>query len=133
MSASKIVTVNRREPLPDANSDDLSRIDRSVALAKEGDTAVVQGDWLQTAAKYQQALNLWPHNRNALYGLGRCADFNGNAASVINYYRICIYFNSPSAFETVPGDGYRESNVTKLMKYVLPESAEGSAIYGRDG
>ena len=117
-------------------SDRLNTLDNSIALSKQGDVAIKGGNWAQAQTYYQQALEVWPDNSNALYGLGKCADAAGDTAGAIGYYRKVIYTNDPHRYGTVPHDGYGTNNVTQMMEFVLLLSKTGQqqealAVYNR--
>ena len=106
-------------------SDTLKSYDDSIALAKQGDAAAAQGHWKAARDYYQQALDLWPEDDLALYGLGQCAAAAGDTVSAIGYYRRVIYTDDSSRYGTVPGDGYNTNDVTRLMEFVLLLSKDG--------
>ncbi len=110
---------------PVVDQDSFRRIDKSVDLAKAGDEAAGRGDWLQATASYQQALDLWPDNSTALYGLGKAADAAGDTAKAIGYYRRVIYTNDPNRHGTVVGDGFDTNDVARLMEFALLLSKAG--------
>ena len=81
---------------PVVDQDSFRRLDKSVDLAKAGDADAERRDWPQAITHYQQALDLWPDNSTALYGLGKAADAAGDIASAVRYYRTATYAdNSP--------------------------------------
>lgn len=105
---------------------------RSLALAKQGDAAAKGSNWAGAQTYYQQALDLWPDNSLALYGLGRCADAAGDTARAVSYYRMATYAdNSPhTKYNTQTND------VTRLMEFVLllnraGQEPEARAVYHR--
>ena len=117
-------------------SDRLNILDNSIAFSKQGDAAIKGGNWVQAQTYYQQALELWPDNSNALYGLGKCADAAGDTAGAISYYRKVIYTNDPHRYGTIPHDGYGTNDVTQMMEFVLLLSKAGQkpealAVYHR--
>ncbi len=105
---------------------------RSLDIAKAGDAAAKQGNWKAAGAYYQQALDLWPDNSDALYGLGKYADAAGDTASAVRYYRTATYAdNSPhTKWNTQTND------VARLMEFVLllskaGQEPEARAVYSR--
>ncbi len=121
---------------PVVDQDSFRRIDKSVDLAKAGDEAAGRGDWPQATTSYQQALDLWPDNSTALYGLGKAADAAGDTAKAIGYYRRVIYTNDPNRHGTVVGDGFDTNDVVRLMEFALLLSKAGQepealAVYRR--
>lgn len=103
----------------------LTRMSSSVKFVKQGNIAADQGDWQAAKADYQQAQSLFPNYSEALYGLGQCADAEGDTAGAIRYYRRAIYSHDPNRYGTVPGDGYQTNDVERLMEYVLLLSKAG--------
>ncbi len=95
------------------------KIGDSSTLSEAGDAAVKQGDWETARSKYQDALDLWPDNTLALYGMAKCAENDRDTAAAINFYRMIIYSHDPKVYGTVPGDGYRTNNVRWMMEFVL--------------
>jgi len=117
---------------PVVDQDSFRRIDKSVDLAKTGDEAAGRGDWPQATTSYQQALDLWPDNSTALYGLGKAADAAGDTASAVRYYRTATFAdNSPhTKWNTQTKD------IARLMEFVLllnkvGQQAEALAVYRR--
>ena len=113
-------------------SDRLNTLDNSIALSKQGDIAIKGGNWTQAHTYYQQALEVWSDNSNALYGLGKCADAAGDTPSAVRYYRTATYAeNSPHTKWNT-----QTNNVTRLMEFVLLLSKTGQqqealAVYNR--
>ena len=95
--------------------------------AKEGDAAAEKGAWQEAEVDYRQALALVPENRQAIYGMAACAGAAGDTATQIKYYRAAIYSSDPSRYGTVPGDGYQENDVSRLMEYALLLNKTGPA------
>jgi tetratricopeptide (TPR) repeat protein len=117
---------------PATDQESFRRLDTGVSLDKQGDADAVRADWQAAAIQYQSSLKIWPGNQQALYGLGRCAEADGNTDDAIRYYRSAIYTHpDPPMLPTI-----REGNVDKLMEYVLLLSQAGHedealAIYHR--
>ena len=114
----------------------LNTLDNSIVLSKQGDVAIKGGNWAQAQTYYQQALEVWPDNSNAFYGLGKCADAAGDTASAISYYRKVIYTKDPHRYGTVLGDGFGTNDVAQLMEFVLllnkaGQQQEALAVYRR--
>lgn len=106
----------------------------SVKLSEAGDVAQAKGDWETAKSKYQAALDLWPDNSSASYGLARCAVNDGDAEAALGYYRKVVYTHAPNVFGTVPGDGYGTNNVGRMMEFVLVlsqahQDAEAQKVY----
>lgn len=99
----------------------LKQLDSSMMLAKQGDADVTSGNWDQARESYQKALDIWPDNTFALYGLGNYAASIGNTATAIKYYRKAVYSDNP--YEAP--DGIRENNSGRLMEYALLLSKAG--------
>ncbi len=113
-----------------------AKIGPSAKLSEAGDAAVEKGDWQTAQSKYQDALDLWPDNTLALYGLAKCAENDGDTAAAIGYYRMAIYSHDPKVYGTVPGDGYRTNDVRRMMEYVLllsqaHQDIEAQKVYKR--
>lgn len=98
---------------------------QSLDLANQGNDEANQGNWKAAGDYYQQALDLWPDDSVALYGLGQCAAAAGDIDHAINFYRRVVYTNDPSRYGTVPGDRYNTNDVTRLMEFVLLLSKGG--------
>lgn len=108
----------------------------SAKLSEAGDAAAQKGDWETARSKYQDALDLWPDNALALYGLAKCAESDGDKAAAIGYYRTAIYSHDPKVYGTIPGDGYRTNDAGRMMEYVLllsqaHQDAEAQKVYKR--
>lgn len=117
---------------PVVDQDSFRRLDKSVDLATAGDADAGRGDWAQASAHYQQALDLWPDNSTALYGLGKAADAAGDTTTAIRYYRTATFAdNSPhTKWNTQTND------VTCLMEFALllskaGQEPEARAVYNR--
>ena len=114
----------------------LNRMNSSAKLARQGNIAADQGKWKEAKADFQQAQELFPNYMEALYGLGRCAEAEGDTASAIQYYRTAIYSHDPGRYGTVPGDGYQTNDVGRMMEYVLllsqvGQTTEALSVYQR--
>ncbi len=106
-------------------------LDKSVDLAKAGDEAAERGDRPQATTHYQQALDLWPDNSTALYGLGKAADVAGDTASAVRYYRTATFAdNSPHTQWNA-----QTNDVARLMEFALLSKAgqkpEALTVYHR--
>jgi len=113
-----------------------AKIGPSAKVSEAGDVAVQKGDWEMARSKYLDALNLWPDNALALYGLAKCAEHEGDTAAAIGYYHTAIYSHGLKVYGTVPGDGYRTNDVGRMMEYVLllsqaHQDAEAQKVYKR--
>ncbi len=106
---------------PDWPLSDIKQLDNSMVLAKQGDTYVNSGNWLQAKECYQKALAIWSDNTFALYGLGNYAASIGNTATAIDYYRKAVYSDNP--YQST--DGIRENDAGRLMEYALLLSQAG--------
>lgn len=113
-----------------------AKIGPSAKLSEAGDAAAQKGDWETARNKYLDALNLWPDNTLALYGLAKCAENDGDTAAAIGYYRTAIYSQDRKVYGTIPGDGYRTNDVGRMMEYVLllsqaHQDVEAQKVYKR--
>ena len=93
-------------------------------------------DWETARSKYQEAIDLWPDNSLALYGLAKCAENEGDSVAAIGYYRTAIYSHDPKVYGTVPGDGYQTNNVGRMMDFAIElnrvgQWAEARKVYTR--
>lgn len=108
--------------LPTYSKADLAAMNQqgeSAVLSNSGDVAQAKGDWETARSNYQDALNLWPDNTSALYGLAKCAENEGDTQAAIGYYRKVIYTHAPNVFGTVPGGGFGTNDVGRMMDFVL--------------
>jgi len=97
---------------------------RSYKLSKVGDGFAKQGDWQDAQDCYQQALDQFPTNRDALYGMAECSRVAGDTNKEIEYDRKAFYSSHPGQ----PGDdGFRTLDTAKLMKFALLLSQAGYA------
>ncbi len=92
---------------------------RSYKLSKVGDGFAKQGDWQNAQDSYQQALDLYPTNRDALYGMAECNHVAGDANAEIGFYRKVVYSTNPA------DKGFGETDPEKLMQFVLLLSQAG--------
>jgi len=99
----------------------MSTMHDSLELAKAGDGFAEQGAWKEAASDYQQALDKWPGNQTALYGMAKCSQLAGDTAEELRYYRAAIYIN------TRKGREVQESNPRRLMEYALLLNQSGQA------
>jgi tetratricopeptide (TPR) repeat protein len=112
------------------------KISASYRLVEAGDAAAKREDWQTAESQYQAAVDLFPDNEQALYGLAKCAETAGDLDDAIRFYRAAIYSHDPKVYGTVPGDGYRTNNVEKMMDFVLVlsqahQEAEAQKVYNR--
>lgn len=91
----------------------MSTMHDSLELSKLGDGSAKQNAWKEAADYYQQALDKWANNQSALYGMAEYSHLAGNPAKEIGYYRSAIYLDTPK------GRCIQESNLKRLMEYVL--------------
>ena len=113
-----------------------SRIGPSFKLSQSGDEAAKNEDWQTARSKYQDALNLWPENPLAIYGLAKCAELDGDTTAAIGYYRKAIYYQGPKVASTIPNDGFQTNDVSRLMEYALllsqtHQEIEAQKVYKR--
>lgn len=93
----------------------------SLDIAKQGDATAKGGDWAKAAGYYRQALEVWPDNSRALYGMGQCADAAGDIAGAVKYYRTATYAdNSPHST-----DNTQTNDPARLMEFALLLSKAG--------
>ncbi len=110
------------------------KIGASYRLAEAGNVAAKKEDWQTAGNQYQAALDLFPSNEMALYGLAKCAETNGNLDAAVGYYRTAIYSHDPKVYAAFPGDGFNTNNVEKMMDFVLTlsrdrQDAEAQKVY----
>ncbi len=104
---------------------------------KLGDADAELKNWSRSATYYQEALDIWPQNTEALYGLGRCAAATGDLAHAISYYHTAVYVPSPNTlntYGTVPGDGFQTNDIEHLMQFAVllnkaGQTAEALTVY----
>jgi len=97
---------------------------RSYKLSKAGDDFAKEGDWQNAQDSYQKALDEYPTNPDALYGMAECSHIAGDTNQEIEYDRKALY----SARTGRPDDdGYRTIDTVKLMKFALLLSQSGDA------
>ena len=106
----------------------------SVKLSEAGDAAQAKSDWGTAKSRYLDAIDLWPDNSSALYGLAKCAVNDGDTEAALGYYRKIVYSHSPNVYGTAPGDGYGTNNVGRMMEFVLVlsqahQDAEAQKVY----
>ena len=85
----------------------------SLELSKTADSYANHGAWKEAGNYYQQALDKWANNQDALYGMAECTHLTGNAAKEIGYYRAAIYLDTPK------GKDIQESSPKRLMEFVV--------------
>ena len=99
----------------------------SDAFREQGEAEMKKGYLSAARNDYEQALSLWPESKNALYDAAECATAAGDYSRALTYYRAAIYSNNPSVYGTVPGDGFQENNVSRLMQFASVLSRAGQA------
>jgi len=99
--------------LPFIAPEEIASTGHSLTLTKEGDSSVQRLDWQDAKQEYQQALDLWPNNLNALYGLAKCSQATGDQAKAVAYYRRAVYSDDPA------DKGFRENNTSRLMEFAI--------------
>ena len=107
-------------------SEGFTKLHQSAKLTKKGDAFAQQGDWESAQDYYQQALEVYPTNQQALYGLVAYSRATSDTKKEIEYYRRAIYFGDPANGQ------FAENNTVKLMTYVLLLSQAGQrdeAVY----
>ena len=118
---SKSVPSQSFASLPFIDPEAAANTAHSVTLTKEGDGRVQRLDWQNAKQDYQQALDLWPDNSDALYGLAKCSLAAGDQTKAIAYYRKAIYSDNPAA------KGFGETNTSRLMEFALLLNKAGLA------
>ncbi len=93
----------------------------SYDLSKVGDNFAKQGDWQNAQEAYQKALDLYPTNRQALYGMAACSQTAGDTNAQLSFYRKVVYSINPA------DRGFSETDPEKLMQFVLLLSQAGYA------
>jgi len=99
--------------LPFIDPEEIASTGHSLTLTKEGDGSVQRLDWQDAKQEYQQALDLWPNNLDALYGLAKCSQAAGDMAKAVGYYHQAIYSANPA------DKGFRETHTNRLMEFAL--------------
>ncbi len=94
---------------------------RSYKLSKAGNDFAKQGDWQNAQDCYQQALDQYPTNPDALYGMAECSRVAGDTNAEIGFYRKVVYSTNPA------DKGFGETNPERLMKFALLLSQAGYA------
>jgi hypothetical protein len=85
----------------------------SLELSKTGDSYAAHGAWKDAGSYYQQALDKWANNQDALYGMAKYIHLTGNTAKEIEYYRSAIYLDTPK------GKDIQESSPKRLMEFAI--------------
>lgn len=103
---------------------------RANSLTKAGSEAAMHGDWQGAEEQYQQALELLPKSRLALYGMAECSQAIGDTTKAINYSRQAIYRDGAAA------SGFYENDTARLMQFALllnkaGQTAEALSAYNR--
>ena len=101
---------------------------RSYKLSKAGDDFAKQGDWQNAQDNYQKALDEFPTNPDALYGLGECSRIAGDIAQEVEYDRKALYSSRTGKSYD---DGFQTSDTVKLMKFAILLSQAGYADEAR--
>ena len=99
--------------LPPLDKEYTTKVLGSIALAERGDASVKRLAWREAKQEYQQALDLLPDSKPALYGLAKCSQNNGETAKAIGYYRKAVYSTNPA------DKGFGETNTSRLMELAL--------------
>ena len=99
--------------LPPMNREYIKKTFDSFALVDQGDASVKRFAWKEAKQDYQQALDLLPDSKPALYGLAKCSQNDGDIPKAIEYYREAIYSANPAA------KGFGETNTSRLMELAL--------------
>jgi tetratricopeptide (TPR) repeat protein len=84
-------------------------------LSLAGDELADKDKWADAADQYDKALVVWPGNRFAEYGLGRCAQANGDYQTAILYYRSDIYDSVGGEHQ----DDILETDPVKLARFAI--------------
>lgn len=127
-ASSKAGTSQSFGSLPLIDPEEIASTGHSLALTKEGDISVQRSNWKVAQQEYQEALDLWPDNLDALYGLAKCSQAAGDQAKALTYYRQAIYSTNPA------DKGFRENNTSRLMEFALllnkaRQTAEAMFVY----
>lgn len=114
--------------LPAPDEEKTANLYTSLALCKQGDASAQRLAWKQAQQEYQQALDLWPGNSDALYGLAQCSQLTGDQAKAVEYYRKAVYSDNPA------DKGFGETHTNRLMQFVLllnktGQVAEALSVY----
>ena len=99
--------------LPPINKEYTTKVLGSLALAERGDASIKHLAWKEAKQEYQQALDLLPDSKPALYGLAKYSQNDGETAKAIEYYRKAIYSTNPA------DKGFGETNTSRLMEFAL--------------
>ena len=99
--------------LPAPDEEKTNNLYASLALCKQGDASAQRLAWKQAQQEYQQALDLWPENPDALYGLAQCSQIAGDQAKAVVCYRKAVYSDNPA------DKGFGETHTNRLMEFVL--------------
>jgi tetratricopeptide (TPR) repeat protein len=78
-----------------------------------GDAAWAKGDFAEAEADYRKAVDLWPEDTAALYGLGQCAARVGDPAAAVVFYRQAVYRHDVPP----PQIGYSDNRPYRLLEY----------------
>jgi tetratricopeptide (TPR) repeat protein len=97
----------------------------SDAFLEQGEAEMKKGYLSAARSDYEQALSLWPESKNALYDAAECAAAAADYPHALAYYRTAIYSGDPSVYGTVPGDGFQENDVSRLMQFASVSSRAG--------
>lgn len=106
-------------PIPPELTQSILASNRSYKLSKAGNDFAKQGDWQNAQDSYQQALDQYPTNRDALYGMAECSHVAGDTSVELEFYRKVVYSTNPA------DRGFAETNAEKLMQFVLLLSQAG--------
>ena len=97
---------------------------RSYKLSKAGDDFAKQGDWQNAQDNYQKALDEYPTNPDALYGMAEYSRIAGDTNQEIEYDRKALYSGRTGQPDD---DGFRTIDTVKLMRFALLLSQNGYA------
>ena len=97
-------------------------IQESLKFYNFGNEAFQKGDWDLAIDRYQKAVALWQDNAKANYGLAQCYHEIGENDKEIQSYRAAIRSDNPG------GDGFRETDTTKLLTYALLLNKAGQTV-----
>lgn len=124
-------TVILAPKIPNVGPDEAAASD---ALREQGDAEMKKGNFSAARDDYDQALNIWPNCKPNLYAAAECAAAAADYPRSLGYYRRAIYTDNPFLYGTIPGDGFQENNLTRLMQFALVldkagQTAEALFIY----
>ena len=112
-------------PIPAISNVGPAEVAASDAFREQGEAEMKKGYLSAARNDYEQALSLWPESKDALYDAAECAAAAVDYPRALAYYRTAIYSSDPSRYGTVPGDGFQENDVSRLMQFASVLSRAG--------